>query len=630
MADTSDEKDMFPRWNGSEERARFTLAGNALFEIRGSVWLREDSLRPIRMTRLVSNVPVPKAFRIDKIEYSVATQVIVRWKDEVEVPEQAGAFELCRTPIEAVDPQMSLMQLTSEECEELVSENGDIDRCDCLKKKIVELRLSNEGKDIDWLELNSIPLPQHSSWPDDPAFENQWGLQVIRAYDAWQTFRRGEQLRPIVAIIDSGIDGTHLDLKDNLPDFDVERLRFMAAAEGLCNAEEADPQPDNSDEEHSHGTFCAGVVGAVTNNALGVAGVALRPVILPLKCIGKDGTGTVWDAMEAIDQAVRSGANVLLTAWGMHQPSRCLYAAFKYARDNNVLIVTAAGNNTDDIDLLPFYPASFKLDQKVPYWPLWLNCRDAAQAKKEADTPTDSDDEVKSHQILHGLDNILVAGGTVGWGFDSDGLQSEYDPREDKAESSNWGRETVDLGAPARYVRTTRRNHDWEPGGARLGWANGTSMAASFVAGAAALVKARFPRLTAQEIRRRLIKTAEYVDSLEEYWPYGRRLDLYMAMVAQEDAYGNFVDPKADKEESQPKRRRPLFGVLDQPHRHHGTGGGRHTRSGGGSHGSGSDHDGVGSSDDEACTVRVEPDHGPEITLKIQVETGRGDDSDHH
>ena len=253
---------------------------------------------------------------------------------------------------------------------------------------------------------------------------------------------------------------------------------------------------------------------------------------MPLKFIGRNRSGSVWDASLAIRAAVDRGAGIILAAWGMPTFSHCLYEACEYARDQGVLIVTAAGNLGQNIDQERFYPACFKLENgPFPRQDHAYHC--PCKAHQNNAPPEGS--IWKDSLFYDGLDNIIVVGATVGYGYD--GTKSCH-PREERTQNSNWGREVVDLGAPGHFVRTTRKNHDKKLGGSRLGWASGTSMAAAFVAGAMALIKARFPSKPGYRwLKAQLLKTADHVPSLEPYWPHGRRLNLHRAVTQDHDLY---------------------------------------------------------------------------------------------
>jgi subtilisin family serine protease len=435
-------------------------------------------------------------------------------------------------------------------------------KCDLLDCR---LRRLQQSADVLWAEANYLPIAQGGGLtaPNDPAFGDQWGLQAVKAPQAWATFNGADLPRTVVAIVDSGIDYRHLDLAENLLPIRGLPVRFHcfdaeAREEGVAITHEAfrfDPNDPEAaalmDEEHSHGTFCAGVVGAVAHNARGIIGMHHKAALMPLKFIGPHGSGTVWDASQAIRAAVDRGSHLILAAWGTSTFSHCLYRTCQYAQEKGVLIVTAAGNLGEDLDRQRFYPACYKLENgpfpKTDHPYTCKHCDHAGSAGKgkrgkgkKAEPASGAEAKTPFYE---GLDNIIVVGATEGYGFTRDGLENGCEQREQKTQSSNWGREVVDLGAPGHFIRSTRKNHVSHSNtrGSRLGWVGGTSMAAAFVAGALALIKARYHRDDYQQLKHRLLGTAEPVPALDPYWAYGRRLNVYRAVEARYDGYGGYA-----------------------------------------------------------------------------------------
>lgn len=402
-------------------------------------------------------------------------------------------------------------------------------------------RQIQEHPEVLWAEPNYLEMMQAnpaSVVPNDPAFAHQWGLGAIRATEAWAKINQVELLRPHVAIIDSGVDPDHPDLRDNIELHEAEKVHFNCFKQLGRGAVHSDIM----DEPHSHGTFCTGVLGAMGNNEIGIAGVNWRPIIRPIKFIGPHGNGTVWDASQAIRAAVDRGAKIILAAWGMNIFSHCLYDACKYAMENGALIVTAAGNLGQDLDRDRFYPACFKIENgpfsKVDRSHLCDQCLSAGaghiSTEKQVGCTTNETVENPAEFVYEGLDNIVVVAGT-----------QRSTAGERKAGNSSWGKEVVDLGAPGHFIRTTRNTQNGHQG-TLLDWASGTSLAAAFVAGALALLKARFSGFDYRKLKARLLGTARQLPALEGYWPHGRRLDLYRAVVADEDEYGEFQVPGED------------------------------------------------------------------------------------
>lgn len=163
------------------------------------------------------------------------------------------------------------------------------------------------------------PPPNGSSLP------GQWGLDAIQAPKAWDT----EQGGVLVAVIDTGIDPEHEDLAANL---DMSRA---------ANFVETGKTPY---DDFGHGTHVAGIIGAVTNNGVGIAGVAPRVKIMPIRVLGMDG-GTTAALIQGIDHAVNKGAKVINLSLGSVQASRAEQEAINRAIARKVTVVAAAGND---------------------------------------------------------------------------------------------------------------------------------------------------------------------------------------------------------------------------------------------------------------------------------------------
>ena len=218
--------------------------------------------------------------------------------------------------------------------------------------------------------------------PDDPLFAQMWGLNNtgqtggtedadIDAPEAWDVATGvPETSDVIVAIIDTGIDYLHPDLAENVwvnageiggNNIDDDGNGYVDDVYGYdFFQEDSDPS-----DTHGHGTHCAGTIGAVGDNELGVTGVNWRCKLMGLRFIGSSGGGNLGDAIEAIKYAVDNGAKILSCSWGGDGYSESLKAAIINARDRGVLFVAAAGNGGRNNDSEPFYPASYKLSNVI-------------------------------------------------------------------------------------------------------------------------------------------------------------------------------------------------------------------------------------------------------------------------
>ncbi len=169
--------------------------------------------------------------------------------------------------------------------------------------------------------------------PDDPDLWRQWGLERVAAPAAWRGLAHGGAR---LAIIDSGADLDHPDLVGVVVG-GYDTYSGDAVAEDLTG----------------HGTHCAGIAGASTDNATGVAGAAWGAELLVYRC--GNSVYPTSALVPAIDQAVAAGARVLSLSWGAYGNDPFITAALQDAHDAGVLIVAAAGN--DDQTTL-FYPAA--------------------------------------------------------------------------------------------------------------------------------------------------------------------------------------------------------------------------------------------------------------------------------
>ena len=333
--------------------------------------------------------------------------------------------------------------------------------------------------------------------PNDPQFTDGtlWGLNNtgqnggtpdadIDAPEAWDI--RTDASSVIVAVIDTGVRYTHTDLATNIwtnpgeiagNGIDDDGNGYVDDIHGInAITGSGDPMDDNG-----HGTHCSGTIGAVGNNGIGVAGVAWRVKLMGCKFLGSGGSGLTSDAIECIDYAISKGAKVMSNSWGcpgcFEQP---LLDAIAAARDAGVIFVAAAGNSAANVDVLPFYPAAYDVDNVV------------------AVAATDRNDALA--------------------GF------------------SNYGNEQVDLGAPGVSITSTYANND-----TAYTSLQGTSMACPHVAGAVALLRAQFPADNYTQLISRLLGTTDQIPSLAGNTLTGGRLNIHKALTQTPRLLPNFT-----------------------------------------------------------------------------------------
>lgn len=202
--------------------------------------------------------------------------------------------------------------------------------------------------------------------PDDPDLWRQWGLvntgQVykedfapgtpgadIQAASAWNTTTNSDV---IIAVLDSGVDYLHEDLADNIWTNPLTGTHGYDAITGTLEPMDL----------ASHGTHCAGIIGAVGNNGKGGSGVNWNATILPVRFLNSFGTGTVSDEIEAILWAARNGAQIFSCSYGGSSFSQ---AEYEVIAGTEGLFICAAGNSGQDNDFEPHYPSSYDLDNII-------------------------------------------------------------------------------------------------------------------------------------------------------------------------------------------------------------------------------------------------------------------------
>jgi subtilisin family serine protease len=321
--------------------------------------------------------------------------------------------------------------------------------------------------------------------PNDTRFDDLWGMHNtgqtggtadadIDAVEAWDTFTGSHDV--VVAVIDTGVDYNHVDLVDNrwvnegeIPGngVDDDGNGYIDDVYGYDFAyDDGDPM-----DVQSHGTHCSGTIGGVGNNSIGVAGVSHAVRIMAVKFLDDSGSGSTDDAIDSVIYAVDNGAQILSNSWGCYPGycySQALENAIRYAYDHNVLFVAAAGNDDNNNDVIPTYPASY-------------------------DVP-----------------NVLAVAST--------------DHNDAKASSSSYGLTNVDLGAPGVNILSTVPGDGYDH-------FSGTSMATPHVSGAAALLKGYNPSLSALELKSIIMDSVDPVASMNGITVTGGRLNINNALM---------------------------------------------------------------------------------------------------
>ncbi|MBA7512202.1 hypothetical protein ES705_04206 [subsurface metagenome] len=306
--------------------------------------------------------------------------------------------------------------------------------------------------------------------PNDTQMPSQWGITQIQAPDAWDTETGKASI--VIAILDTGVDYDHEDLSGNMWD----------DGGGNCGKDfvNGDNNPDD-DHGESHGTHCAGIAAAVTNNSTGIAGVSWKSKIMAVKVLYADGSGTLSDEIDGIDYAANNDADIISMSFGTTGypiPSDLERDAINDAYSEGCLLVAASGNENQSYVA---YPAAY--------------------------------------------DNVIAVGAT-----------NQSDERCDPVDwgagyGSNYGAE-LDVVAPGHNILSTVQMGTG-PLGSNYDSMGGTSMATPFVSGLAALILSQLGGLAPSDVRRIIEKTAD------DIWPPGLdqktgwgRINAYNALTA--------------------------------------------------------------------------------------------------
>lgn len=363
-----------------------------------------------------------------------------------------------------------------------------------IKRPVIEIASSaikqmNQNPAVEYVEPNYIYRINRA--PNDPMYGNLWGLrnvgqpdsakQVgiqgidIQAEAAWDITTGSRNV--IVAVIDTGVDYNHQDLKDNAwintaelngaPGVDDDGNGYIDDIHGM-NFSEATKPVANGLDDHGHGSHCSGVIGAKGDDGLGITGINWNVRIMPVKFLSAEGGGTLEGAILAIDYATKMGANILSNSWGGGGFSQALKESIERSNQAGALFVAAAGNDSNNNDSTPTYPATY-------------------------DVP-----------------NILTV--------------AAVDNRGAIANFSNYGKRTVHVGAPGVNIYSSI------VGGQYDSW-SGTSMATPHVSGVAALLLANEPNLTAVEMKERIISTTRPFAGLKNKTKSGGIVSAYAALT---------------------------------------------------------------------------------------------------
>lgn len=185
---------------------------------------------------------------------------------------------------------------------------------------------SKIAKYTEYIEPNYIY--NATALPNDPMYAQQWNFKSIEVEKAW-AISQGKGV--VVAVIDTGVKKLpDLNKTDFVPGYDFVHDRVDAT------------------DDQGHGSHVAGTIAQSTNNGVGIAGIAYKAKIMPIKVLKKFGGGTISDIAEGIRFAADNGAHIINMSLGGGAKSYMMMEAIRYAHSKGVLIIASAGNSSND------------------------------------------------------------------------------------------------------------------------------------------------------------------------------------------------------------------------------------------------------------------------------------------
>jgi thermitase len=329
------------------EKTAETVAGEVYKKVAAKDMRLSSSLdRLDRQYKVKELKPVFKNFKenAEKIQ-----QLQAKDAKQLTAKEKRILRRLARAPKNAKAPAMDrIYKLTVE-----------LEKGQSLEDVVAEY---NKDPDVEYAELNYI-VSMYSIEPNDTYYPVQWALANtgqmypwdgrsreppgtldcdIDASEAWDIITGSSEV--VVAVIDTGVDYNHRDLQGNM----------WVDSNGYYGYDFVNDDNDPMDDM-GHGTHCAGIIAARTDNSMDIAGVSWNAQIMAVKLLDVHGYGLSDDAADSIIYATDNGADILSNSWGL-EPSQLLEDAIEYAVSRGVIVVAVAGNDNSSS---PYYPAAY-------------------------------------------------------------------------------------------------------------------------------------------------------------------------------------------------------------------------------------------------------------------------------
>ena len=352
------------------------------------------------------------------------------------------------------------------------------------------LREYRARPEVQYVELNY--RVHATAFPNDPNYGKQWYLEAVQGRDTWSDIlldQEERQVKPsIIAVLDTGVDSDHPDLKSRIwtnvnersgDRIDNDRNGFIDDVQGwdfVSNTSDPTPKfdPGYLAEAIHHGTIVAGIAAAASHNNIGITGVSWSSQIMPLRVLDAEGNGTVYNVLQAVEYAVAQRADVINLSFVGVDFSQALYDGLKSAAKLGVVVVAAAGNSSNG-----------NPGRNLANEPAYPICLDA-----------------------HDPENFIIG-------------VAALNRQRQLTMFSNYGKGCVDIAAPGVDMYgllvhdSSRSGFSQQYGGA---WA-GTSVATPIVSGAAALARSMRPGISVAAVREIVLRSFDDINTANPKYP---------------------------------------------------------------------------------------------------------------